>query len=68
VAPVAITIESTKLAFPAVKVGEIHVEFLTITLARALLIVIKLGLPPKIASKPPPVILVVPISQKRISV
>jgi hypothetical protein len=59
VAPVAITIESTKLAFPAVKVGETQVEFLTITLARALLIVIKLGLPPKIATKPAPLILAV---------
>jgi hypothetical protein len=64
----ATTIESTRLKLPAVKTGAIVTAALTITLAAALLTVIKFGLPPNIATKLPPVIFIVPMSQKRISV
>jgi hypothetical protein len=69
VAVTATIIESANVKFPNVKTGETVVAFFTSTLAPALLTVIKFGLPPKIATTPPLlVMLVVPISQKRIYV
>ena len=52
----ATTIESTRLKLPAVKTGATVTALLIITFALALLTVVKFGLPPKIATKPPPVI------------
>jgi hypothetical protein len=64
----AATIESIRDKVPAVNTGATVTALLTITFALALLTVIKLGLPPKIKTKPAPVILVVPKSHTRATV
>jgi hypothetical protein len=56
----ATTIESTRLKVPEVKTGATVTALLIIIFALALFTVVKFGLPPKIATKPAPVILAEP--------
>ena len=69
VGPVEINIQSAKVALPINTTGEIQTAFFTSIDAPTLLTVIKLGLPPKIATVPEVLLMfVIPISQKRIRV
>ena len=59
------TTESTRLSVPAVRTGATVTALFTITLALALLTVMKFGLPPKIATRPAPVMLAAVRSHRR---